>query len=223
MVEVSIRTIRPEDKGQIITITWKTGLFGEDLTGRHIVPDKKLFSYLYSWYYVTYEPENCFVAEVDGEIAGYIIGTSDTRRQRMRFQSSMIPKIYKRVLYLQKFGLLYDQSALDWINGTLHEEVRSYQEPLPDMVDQYPAHLHLNVLPRYQRLGIGQSLLERFIEKMREADADGIHLITTSINRKAVPFYKKNGFDIVKEELFDAKWAGYEDASVLVFGLSLDS
>ncbi len=220
--EVVIRRMKAQERGKVISITWKTGLFGEDLTGRHIVPDKLLFSYLYSWYYITYEPENCFVAVVDGEVAGYLIGTSDTRIQRRRFQASIIPKINKRVLKLQKYGILYDQKAKDWLSGTLHDEILSYQEQLPAMIEEYPAHLHINVLPGYQRLGIGHALMDRFIETMSVADARGIHLITTSINSKAVPFYKKRGFKVLSEQSFDARWVGHEEASVLVFGMHLD-
>ena len=61
---------------------------------------------------------------------------------------------------------------------------------------QYPAHLHINLLPGYQGLGLGTELIHHFEEHMIRQGAWGLNLSTTNYNRKAVPFYEKLGFSL---------------------------
>jgi GNAT superfamily N-acetyltransferase len=75
----------------------------------------------------------------------------------------------------------------------------------PDFLKRYPAHLHINLLSGYQGKGLGKRLMEVFEDRMRIIDVRGIHLITSTENRKAVPFYKKLGYEPVKE-LPDILW-----------------
>ncbi len=221
MKPVEIRNIVPADRHAVVDITWRTGLFGEDLTGWGIVPDRLIFSYLYSWYYITYEAELSFAAIVDGEVAGYIIGTADTVRQRARFCDLILPKIWRRLTWIRENGLLYDDQYARWVREDLHREISGLWEALPPEVSSYPAHLHINILPEFQRLGIGGRLMERFLGELQERAVPGVHLGTTSFNTKAVPFYLSHGFTLMGKFPIDASRYGLGKGEGLIFAASL--
>jgi ribosomal protein S18 acetylase RimI-like enzyme len=219
-MSVSIIPYRPTDESAIIAITFKTGLMGEDLTGRGYVEDARLWYLIFIGYYTRYEPENFFVA-VDPEsnqVVGFICGTTDTQTQEARFHKKMVPRIglhffgytswrYPRT-FKNVFGLIRGYSS-----GS--EDVEN--DPI---ISQYPAHLHINLLPGYQGQGIGTRLMMQFEEHMIGLGAKGLHLGTTNQNTKAVPFYRKMGYEIVHEsEIFPHPL--FDDLRYLMFAKEL--
>jgi ribosomal protein S18 acetylase RimI-like enzyme len=79
-----------------------------------------------------------------------------------------------------------------YMSGTEDDESES-------IITQYPAHLHINLLPGFQGQEIGTRLMNRFEDHMTDLGVKGLHLGTTNKNYKAVPFYQKMGFEIVQE------------------------
>ena len=66
---------------------------------------------------------------------------------------------------------------------------------LPDsIVEAYPAHLHINLLPRLQGRGIGRRLVDRWRAKAASLGATGAHLVVGTRNEPAVRFYRAYGF-----------------------------
>jgi ribosomal protein S18 acetylase RimI-like enzyme len=63
-----------------------------------------------------------------------------------------------------------------------------------DVVRGYPAHLHLNLLPRLQRRGVGLMLLEAWLELASERGAEAVHVGVNSANTGAVRFWTRHGF-----------------------------
>ena len=66
--------------------------------------------------------------------------------------------------------------------------------PPRQVVERYPAHLHLNLLQRLQGRGVGTAL---FLEWMAHAARQGIaamHVGVNNANAKAVQFWAKQGF-----------------------------
>ena len=74
----------------------------------------------------------------------------------------------------------------------------------------YPAHLHIDVLPDYQRRGYGRRLIETLLDALGRAGAGGVHLGVGTANVGAQEFYKRVGFDLVP--------AASPTGSVLFFG-----
>jgi GNAT superfamily N-acetyltransferase len=64
---------------------------------------------------------------------------------------------------------------------------------------QYPAHLHINLLPDFQRQGVGSRLITTFEDHLREFGVPGLHLGTSNYNHKALPFYLKHGYQVIQE------------------------
>jgi ribosomal protein S18 acetylase RimI-like enzyme len=196
---ISIRPYQSSDESTIIEITYRTGLAGEDLTGRGYVDDARLWYLIFIGYYSRYEPENFFVA-VDSEsdqVVGFICGTPDTLTQEARFSKKMVPHITLRFFgytswrYPRTFKNIFDMMR-NYLSGTENAD----NDPI---IAKYPAHLHINLLPGFQGQGVGTRLMRHFEEHMRHLGAKGLHLGTSNQNFKAVPFYHKMGFEIVHE------------------------
>lgn len=191
---IEIRPCQSRDRDAVVTICHRTGYFGEDAAP--YFKDADLFGLLFTAYYLDHEPEHCFVADDNGAAVGYIIGSVDTEAQREAFSRLIVPRIVKRAFTRTLFRHPGDVWFLLGLTDHADYEKELFTE---DLVTNYPAHLHMNVLPDYQRRGLGGRLMARFVEAMRTAGAPGVHLVTSTENKKALPFYHKEGFVVFKE------------------------
>lgn len=189
-----IRRYEQRDREAVIMICHRTGYFGEDAAPHF--KDAELFGLLFTAYYLDYETEHCFVADDGGTAVGYIIGSADTEAQREAFDRLVVPRIIRRAFTRTLFR--HPGDVLFLLGLTDHAE---YERELfsKDLVTRFPAHLHMNVFPGYQRQGIGRRLMARFLDSMRAAGAPGVHLVTSTENTKALPFYRREGFTVFKE------------------------
>lgn len=64
----------------------------------------------------------------------------------------------------------------------------------PELLEQFPAHLHIDVLQEYQGHGYGRELMGRFVEKIKSSNIRGVHLIMAGDNVGAEAFYGRVGF-----------------------------
>jgi len=220
MSSVTIRPCHPLDEPTIQEITYRTGFKGEDLTGRGYCGDARLWFLIFIGYYTRYEPEHCFVAvnSENDQVVGFVCGTPNTLKQEAKFRKWMIPRIAVRM-----FG--YTSWRYPRCFKNLLKMVREYAEGTDDaendpIITQYPAHLHINLLPEFQGMGLGTRLIHRFEEHMRGLGVTGLHLGTTNKNHKAVPFYHKMGFSMVKESEI-VKHADFDDLRYLMFAKKL--
>ncbi len=191
---IIVRPYKKNDREDVLHVCHRTGYFGEDASPHF--GDETLFGLIFASYYIDYEPDNCFVADCDGKAVGYIIGTPDTITQQEEFNHLIIPKVLRRMFPKTLLSNPRDVIFLLGLRGFAKFEDELYAG---NLLQKFPAHLHINLLAEHQRGGLGGELLGAFEEKMQEKDVSGIHLVTTDANKKAVPFYKKNGYEIIKE------------------------
>ncbi|MEO6790204.1 MAG: GNAT family N-acetyltransferase, partial [Ornithinibacter sp.] len=79
-----------------------------------------------------------------------------------------------------------------------HDPVRTD----PALAAAYPAHLHIDLLPRLQGLGWGRALMRRMLERLALAGAGGVHLGVAESNTGAHVFYERIGFvEIERDDL----------------------
>lgn len=136
---------------------------------------------VYCDYYLENEPENCFVAADENDKAvGYVICAEDFDV----FKKSFVNGYYTR---LKKWEFRRRKSALKSI--VPHEKYKA----------EYPAHLHIDVLPEYQRLGLGHKMTNALLEHLKEKGVSGIMLTTWIKNKKGRGFYDKYGFTLLEE------------------------
>jgi GNAT superfamily N-acetyltransferase len=58
----------------------------------------------------------------------------------------------------------------------------------------FPAHIHMNLLPRLQGQGIGSNLLDTWFSAARRAGVKGVHLGANAENHDALRFWGSRGF-----------------------------
>jgi ribosomal protein S18 acetylase RimI-like enzyme len=203
-----IRPVQSGDLDALYHIALKTGASGQDAA--HLHKDPNLIGHIYAAPYAVLEPGSAFVVE-DGEgVGGYIVGTADTRAFDARMEAEWWPALRSR----------YEDPATPPAAWTA-DELRSYLIHHPfrtpsRVVDPYPAHLHINLLPRLQGRGFGKSLIDRWLARMRELGAPGAHLGVSTANERGLAFYRAYGF----EELKAASRPGSE---TVWFGMLLSS
>jgi len=211
MPDITYRKCRKSDSRDITEICYRTGYMGEDLTGTERFNDKKLFGYLFCLYYVLFESNNSFVA-VDGErVVGYILSSRDTKKQEKKINRRMMWKVVMRTFFYTIWR--YPESfkeVIIWHKNHVDEDIES-------IVEKYPAHLHIDILPEYHGMGIGTVLLEKLEHHHKSINTKGIHLATSNHNHKAVPFYKKYGYKVLidSENKF---WSDVQDYSDIILG-----
>lgn len=68
----------------------------------------------------------------------------------------------------------------------------------PALLEEYPCHLHIDILPDYAGNQFGRKLMDHLKEKLRAKKVKGIHLIKSGQGPEAAgteTFYKKMGFE----------------------------
>ena len=68
------------------------------------------------------------------------------------------------------------------------------------VADEYPAHLHIDIMPGYAGKGSGRMLIEALLDKMRADGVKGIAFGVAPTNANAIGFYTHMGFTRLEEE-----------------------
>jgi ribosomal protein S18 acetylase RimI-like enzyme len=182
-----IRAAEPTDIDAIYTIALRTGASGQDAT--HLYTDGRLVGHIWAAPYVLLEPGSGFVVEDEDGVGGYIVGTIDTRAFDARLEAQWWPTL--RPLYADPWPKPASQWSADETAGYLiHRPLRT-----PDsIVEPYPSHLHINLLPRLQGKGVGAVLITRWLDHMRSLGSRGAHFAVSPANARALAFYRAYGF-----------------------------
>ncbi len=136
---------------------------------------------VYCDYYIEKEPHNCFVAADESDKAvGYIICAEDFDK----FYPVFLDEYYTRI---KKWEFKRRRSALRSVIP--HEKYK----------EEYPAHLHIDVLPEYQRMGLGHKMTDALLAHLKEKGVKGLMLTTWIKNEKGRGFYDKYGFTLLAE------------------------
>ncbi len=166
-----------------------TGDGGQDATARYRDPD--LLGHVYAGPYPVADPGLSYVALDDQGVAGYVLGTADTAAFAAWRERSWWPGLRERNPLVEQ-GVERDDGTLD------HELVRQIHQPPADLdavlLADYPAHLHIDLLPRAQARGTGRRLIETLTGALREREVPGVHLGVSAANPGAVAFYRRVGF-----------------------------
>ncbi len=96
----------------------------------------------------------------------------------------------------------YLVGSIDDPRHSRHADV-GYFLDFADLTESYPAHLHVNLAPRYRNRGIGADLIAAFAADAAQAGAAGLHVVTGASSRN-VRFYERNGFRELARATFNA-------------------
>jgi len=190
-----IRPAVQSDIPYLYKICLETADSGKDATARYT--DPWLVGQYYAAPYIFHDVSLCFIAEEDLVPKGYIIGTADTAAFNRWFEDEWLPPLRRRYPVPD---FIFRSEIERSLVTTLHTPVAGPGHTLKGWITQFPAHMHIDLLPDLQGKGCGRSLLETLFAALSARGSPGIHLGVSGTNTGAIGFYKKTGFTVLEEE-----------------------
>ncbi|RJL20850.1 GNAT family N-acetyltransferase [Bailinhaonella thermotolerans] len=181
---VIVRPYRESDRADLYDICVRTAHQGGD--SRHLYPDPDLMPSIFAAPYVRFEPELAFVADDGTRAVGYIVGTADTARFVRAFREEWLPELATRY----PAPVAPPATPTEEMVALMHDPERMI---LPELAD-YPAHLHIDLLPGHQGAGHGRRLMTAFLGALAGQGVPAVHLGMVTANTGARAFYDRLGF-----------------------------
>ena len=182
---VDVRRYESADLDAVREICVLTGRTGGDARGSMV--DTSLLPDTFAEPYVVYDPLLAFVADDGGRAVGYIVGTADTVAFADWFRTTWLPLVAPR--HAGRPARVTDFESL--ILELMHNPARMVHDDLA----AYPAHLHIDLLPGYQGMGLGRKLMDAFRGELVSRGVERFHLSMDPENVKARAFYDRLGFE----------------------------
>lgn len=184
-----LRPATLNDLPAVTRICTLTGDDGRDASG--LYDDPELLAHLWAAPHLVADPSLATIVVDDDGPAGYLVAAADTADFESWCERMWWPALRDRYP-LQAPRRDRDQEIV----ALLHAP-----EATPaSITETYPAHLHINLLPRAQGLGLGRALIERLVGQLRERGVPGVHLGVSGTNKPAIGFYEHIGFAPVAVE-----------------------
>lgn len=129
----------------------------------------------YCDYYLDVEGACCFAAVDENDVAqGYILCAPDYKR----FRKAVKP--YAKIAAKSGFAHAVAGIGERFVTGLFSRS--------------FPAHMHIDINPGFQRMGVGTKLVDALFQKLKSENVKGIMLIVSTGNTKGMNFYLKYGF-----------------------------
>lgn len=179
----AIRPYRPDDLPALYDICLKTADNGAD--GSHLYEDHRIIGEIFAAPYGALQPDYAFVAEDEQGVAGYILGSPDTRAFEAQLEAEWWPAL--RARYADAIHVpASERTREQWDACHIHHPPQNPQA----VVDAAAAHLHIDLLPRLQGQGVGRQLMDTFLATV----GGRAHLGCQAPNTRAQRFYEVYGF-----------------------------
>jgi ribosomal protein S18 acetylase RimI-like enzyme len=187
MNDCTIRSARPGDGPGAYYVCLKTGNYGKD--GEPFYrEDPDALGRIFVGPYLAYEPELSLILEDQEGICGYALGAFDSRAFFARYEAEWRPGLCAR----------FPEPSGDPTQWSRAQQVHSwYHHPdyfMPEPYDNYPSHLHIDLLERARARGYGRRMLEEVMRQLRQRGSPGAHLGVSTLNTPAFGFYQRLGF-----------------------------
>jgi GNAT superfamily N-acetyltransferase len=192
--DVIVRPYQPADRPAICRICCDTGFLGNPI--ETIFSDREIFANLFAGPYLDYGPDWAWVAESEGKVVGYLLGsvspTFDYALLYSGFQTTM--KMITRAATGCYTGHPRNRQFIRWLLTHGYRE----QPRHPDNA----AHLHLNVEKPWRGRGLGLRLWETYERQLTGA---GIHDCYGAFfswpRRRPEAVYSRLGFSVFDRKL----------------------
>ena len=177
MSEPRLRPGRPGDVEGVARVCLLTANNGEPTPAQTV--DTDLVADVYARPYLELEPATCRVLVVDDTVAGYVVGALDSVQFYRRWQQEWAPRRLPRP---------------EGADPALVQLLTTPHIALPEAAQEYPSHLHVNLLPQVRGGGWGRRLVVDFLDGLRATGSRGVHLGVDPVNTRAIAFYERLGF-----------------------------
>lgn len=153
--------------------------------------NKEVICWMFLDYYLESESEHAYVLVVKEEVIGYIVASTNAKLYEQQMKEKWIPKIRRNSFIL---GLFSKISLI--VSNPLNKE--------------YGGSFHMNIAPKYQKLGLGKRLLDVLKEHLRIYGHPYLFCITENNRTRGYGFYKHYGFKEVKQYLIGSLVLRYD-------------
>ena len=184
--EYIIRQAKISDMDDLYDICIRTGNYGED--ARNLYNNHEALGIYYVGPYVAFEQDLAFVLEDKIGICGYVLGTKDTKIFFKKMTEEWLPKYQKRFP-------MPDGDSEKWdMDQKIVALIHNPRVSIPDSLNNFPAHLHIDLLPRARKKGNGRRMINTLHEKLKILGIKGVFLDVGINNLNAQSFYEKIGY-----------------------------
>ncbi len=141
--------------------------------------------------YIELEPESVLLAEIGGELVGYLTGCLDSAKlpsEDQRLERAIVDHhLWRR----PRAAPFFMRAGTDLLWARIRREATAageFSDP------RWPAHLHINVAPEARGTGAADGLMLGWFDRLDQAGSPGCHLQTLVENTRAVRFFERMGF-----------------------------
>jgi GNAT superfamily N-acetyltransferase len=192
-VATSIRNYRPGDQAAAYYVCLKTGNHGDD--GEPFYrEDPDALGRIFVGPYLKFEPDLALLLEDDEGVCGYALAAFDSRTFYDRYEREWRPTLCAQ--YPAPTGDSSTWTRVQAVHNVYHHPEYFCPEPY----DEYPAHLHIDLMARSHRQGHGGRMMRELMDRLRAKGSPGVHLGMSSSNDRAYHFYKSLGFAELSRE-----------------------
>jgi len=184
----TIRPYQPGDLRDLYRICLLTGDSGRDASQLYRDPD--LLGHYYAAPYAVLEPDLAFVLTQGDAPCGYVLGVRDSAAFAASCEREWFPALRARYPLPEAA----DQSPDARIIRRIHEGHSAETDQ-----DNYPAHLHIDLLPEAQGQGWGRKMMQTLLDRMRALGVPAVQLGVGATNTRAIGFYERVGFQLLQE------------------------
>lgn len=182
-----IRNASKADRAGAYYVCLKTGDYGKD--GEPFYrDDPDALGRIFVGPYLEFEPELALILEDAEGICGYAFGALDSKTLYERYEREWRPKLCAEFPMPQGDPAHWTRPQM--VHGWYHSPDYFCPEPY----EEYPSHLHIDLLERAQGKGLGRKMMEEVMRRLRAKGSAGAHLGVSEVNERAIGFYQKLGF-----------------------------
>ncbi|WP_270365644.1 GNAT family N-acetyltransferase [Microbacterium algeriense] len=193
-----IRPARVDDPAEVdrlYAVCLRTGANGQDASA--LFHDDRMLGDIFVGPYLALEPELAWViAPRGGPAAGFVLGAADTEDFERTAESVWWPGVRER------HGLVGrdQEDALPPGEAAARKAIRQPPRTPVAVTADYPAHLHIDLLPEAQGGGNGRRMIDTLLGALRARKVRGVHLGVGKGNTAAIGFYRHLGFEELSDE-----------------------
>ena len=172
-------------------IVLKNGNDGNDATDFFCNP--YLLGHYYAAPYLLFKDGICFTVEHEYKPQGYILSVPDTKEFYRWMEEEWLPPLRKRFPGPFPPEIIRSENERKVLTY-IHECHFPVNAGDWYWIKDYPAHLHIDLLPGLQRKGLGSTLMHLLFDELSKISVSGIFLGVGIPNTNAIAFYKQLGF-----------------------------
>jgi hypothetical protein len=182
VTEASIRVATIGDLPELYEVALKTGNSGTDASGMYV--NDVMLGEVFVGPYVTLAPETSFALTQGVNVVGYGLCVVDTVEFQSKSEELWWPKLQ------QKYQDHKSAADSDW----LLKEIFSPSPSPVSILESFPSHGHIDLLPSIQGLGWGKKMMQKMELVLSHYGSPGFHLRVSANNERALKFYGSIGY-----------------------------